>query len=1310
MSDAELQKMAEARLGVVLKGKYRLDRVLGIGGMATVYAATHRNKKKVAIKMLHPELSVRENIRTRFLREGYVANTVDHPGAVSVLDDDVAEDGSAFLVMELLTGQAVDEVAASEGGKAPLAMVVSIADALLDVLGNAHDKGIVHRDLKPANLFLTSEGRLEVLDFGIARLHDEQVGDATATAAGTMLGTPAFMAPEQALAESTRIDAQTDLWAVGATMFALLSGENVHDGTNASQLLVAAATKKARPVASVADVPAPIASVIDKALSFDKAERWKSAKEMREALRAAAGTIAPLPKREAAASSRGHTPSSDVGFDATVAAPSGATSGAITADAKETPKRAEASQTPSPVSRDATKASEGIIPRKKRNWRPIFAVAAASVVIAGAALGYRAWTAPRVHLCLAVQEMRDGPRCAFEVGADVLAKRRAPLNRVTTRGGKAVLVEHVTFAGYVDGEDFARAEIERDDNGALTSVKKYDRYGAIVQWQKWSDNGARCDYVDIDGKTPRRTEGRITTTKYEWDDQGRVKKKRHYGPTGHPRADEEGAYGEAYEWTDVPSVWSTMTYLGSDGNPAATTTGIASYHRKNDGTPWSEYSVFDIHGKPAMRKGSHIEKRSHDALEETGQSFFGLEGEPIKNTDQAFHELRISWDAGKRAADWIIYDEHGKPQPVKDLWIWGLRRNYDDHGRVVLEEMLDGQGNLAINMNGWSALRTTYDDKDHPSVYEQLGPSRALIQTIYGYAKRELKHDAHNNRIEVRYFDDAGKPTLWKEGAAIERATFDDRDLRLSRASFDGGDKPIATMHGFASERTKYDQKRNRIELAFFDAEDKPTLSDDGFAIKRWTYDDNDDLVAESYFDATGAPTPFQSQYATRKLVNDERGLVIEESFADVHGDPTLVKAGYATVKRTRDRNGDVTEESYFGKHGEPVMREGGYAKKKTTYDDMRRPVEVALFDAAGNAVKGSAGWATEKTTYDKRGLVVRVDHFDTTKAPSLCRDGRASIVRINDARGNMTEETSLDVAGKPVATPDGYATKKNQYDERDMVSEEAFFAADGSPATGRAGWSVRRVRYDDFGKITEESFYDGKHEPFAPKGLTYASMRQHYDTRHLLIETSWFDGRGAAAPGADGAAVIRYTRDAYGRATETSYFDGTNTPTASKDGRIVVKTTFDTVGHPTDEKFFDAQNAPHAAADGCAARHTKYDALGRKLEESCLDGDGKPTLGVAGWAMRRVLHDGHGNDVEVTTHAPDGALHADKDGIARKKSRFDDRNLLVETTFFDVKGMPTHDARGAWTIKYAYDDAGTRTSETMLDKDGKPLPPPGPR
>src|SRR5450755_3669237 len=110
--DSEILTRAEARLGTVLLGKYRLDRVLGVGGMAVVYKATHRNQAEFAIKMLHPELSFNEDIRTRFLREGYAANSVKHPGSVRVVDDDVAEDGAAFLVMELLDGMPCDALAA----------------------------------------------------------------------------------------------------------------------------------------------------------------------------------------------------------------------------------------------------------------------------------------------------------------------------------------------------------------------------------------------------------------------------------------------------------------------------------------------------------------------------------------------------------------------------------------------------------------------------------------------------------------------------------------------------------------------------------------------------------------------------------------------------------------------------------------------------------------------------------------------------------------------------------------------------------------------------------------------------------------------------------------------------------------------------------------------------------------------------------------------------------------------------------------------------------------------------------------------
>jgi serine/threonine-protein kinase len=295
--DEELAARAQARLGTVLLGKYHLDRVLGIGGMATVYAATHRNGSEFAVKVLHPDLSLRSEIRARFLREGLAASAVKHPGAVQVLDDDVAEDGSAFLVMELLRGESVESLWERRRQVLPLKLVVAIAIPLLEVLDVAHARGIFHRDIKPANVFLTHAGHVKVLDFGIARIRD--MAASQATQAGVMIGTPAFMAPEQAMARTGEIDAGTDLWAVGASMFTLASGRLVHEAENAQQLVIRAATVPAPSFASVfADAPLLVADIIDRALAFEKSDRWPSAAAMVAALRTAAASafgITPTP-------------------------------------------------------------------------------------------------------------------------------------------------------------------------------------------------------------------------------------------------------------------------------------------------------------------------------------------------------------------------------------------------------------------------------------------------------------------------------------------------------------------------------------------------------------------------------------------------------------------------------------------------------------------------------------------------------------------------------------------------------------------------------------------------------------------------------------------------------------------------------------------------------------------------------------------------------------------------------------------------------------------------------------------------------
>ncbi len=280
---------ARARLGMVLQEKWTLDSLLGVGGMAAVYAATHRNGKRVAVKMLHTDLGHQEDIERRFLQEGYAANTIQHEGAVSVLDDDVAPDGSPFIVMELLEGETLDRWL-ERSGPLPARDVLAAADQLLDVLAAAHAKTVVHRDIKPENLFLTKNGTLKVLDFGIARVFEARAA-ATSTRMGTVMGTPAFMAPEQARARWDEVDGRTDLWAVGATMFTLLSGRHVHVAESGNEQLILSATVAAVSIATVVDVPPEVAEVVDRALAFDREKRWPTATAMQQAVRAASNLV-----------------------------------------------------------------------------------------------------------------------------------------------------------------------------------------------------------------------------------------------------------------------------------------------------------------------------------------------------------------------------------------------------------------------------------------------------------------------------------------------------------------------------------------------------------------------------------------------------------------------------------------------------------------------------------------------------------------------------------------------------------------------------------------------------------------------------------------------------------------------------------------------------------------------------------------------------------------------------------------------------------------------------------------------------------
>ncbi|MCL2823734.1 MAG: serine/threonine protein kinase [Polyangiaceae bacterium] len=283
------QEHATSRLGKVINGAWRLESLVAIGGTSWVYAAESPWGGKVVVKVLHSALALEDSVVARFIREAKIVNQIRHDGVVPIDDDGIMENGVPFLVMALLEGETLEERLARKGGKLPLPEVLWIGDQVLDILTDTHKAGIIHRDIKPGNIFLTSDGKVKLLDFGVALM--KEAAWMRLTQNGTLLGSVDYMPPEQARGETDKVGVRADLWAVGATMFRLLSGRSVHcshsgrgEGRVMERLRASMTESAPRLRDVVPDVPESIGLTVDYALAFDAPHRWPTAIAMRKGL------------------------------------------------------------------------------------------------------------------------------------------------------------------------------------------------------------------------------------------------------------------------------------------------------------------------------------------------------------------------------------------------------------------------------------------------------------------------------------------------------------------------------------------------------------------------------------------------------------------------------------------------------------------------------------------------------------------------------------------------------------------------------------------------------------------------------------------------------------------------------------------------------------------------------------------------------------------------------------------------------------------------------------------------------------------
>ncbi len=285
------------REGDRIDNKYRVEHVLGAGGMGVVVAALHEALgNKVAIKLLLPDTLSSDEMLERFQREGRAAAKLRSDHVAHVFDVGVLDDGAPYMVMEYLEGRDLSDVVRSHG-PLPLGVAARVVVQACEAIGEAHRASIIHRDIKPSNLFLTSTvggtPRIKVLDFGVSKLKERDPSDQVATTQTTaVMGSPLYMSPEQ-MRSSKDVDRRSDIWSLGVVLYELLSGTTPWSG--GSILEVAAAVLNAEPPdlsTRTQNVPTKAADIIKRCLSKDPDGRFGSVEEL-------AGALKPFSERDA---------------------------------------------------------------------------------------------------------------------------------------------------------------------------------------------------------------------------------------------------------------------------------------------------------------------------------------------------------------------------------------------------------------------------------------------------------------------------------------------------------------------------------------------------------------------------------------------------------------------------------------------------------------------------------------------------------------------------------------------------------------------------------------------------------------------------------------------------------------------------------------------------------------------------------------------------------------------------------------------------------------------------------------------------
>jgi tRNA A-37 threonylcarbamoyl transferase component Bud32 len=1046
-----------------LIGEYELLEEIARGGAGVIYRARQaRVGRVVALKVIRAAgLATPADVQ-RFGREARAAAALDHPNIVPVYD--VGEhDGRPFFTMRLVEGPSLarhlEEVrtAAAAGGpgfwRGEQRRAARLVAAVARAVHHAHQRGLLHRDLKPGNVLLDEQGEPHVTDFGCAkRLPGGPTADTGLTLSGALVGTPEYMAPEQAAGKAASTAA--DVYGLGAVLFEWLTGRPPFRAETPLETLRRVRDGEVpRPRALNPALDPDLEAVCLKCLEKDPRRRYGSAAELADDLeRWLDGRLV---------RARRHGP------------------------------------------------GKRFLRWCRRHPRSVaLACTGAVVLLAALGLGLAYWDRHRLkETCYEACVLRGGvPEGVGPLDA-AEARRHRGVFRFFHRGGRVEKVEaaggpllglHHFLGGLLDRvprpahggllEGLARGPAVRcleyayKPDGSPARVTARNAAGAVV----WVFHFTAADaghYADAAGSPCTRPGSGVAALAFTWSPEGFPAAVRYRTRAGRPRPDRDGSFGCLLEF-DGRGLPVRDTNLGADGKPAAHKDGMTTVTRAyDDRGRLVEIAYLGADGRPVLGSDGYarVTFRHDDGANRVEMVYHGPDGRPARTWD-GWAGLALSYDDRGRLAEMAPLDTAGRPAPARD----GFSRvalRYDEDGKTVEVVCLGGGGRPVLCKDGFARLRVIRDEPGNPAETSWFDAAGRPVWYKRGYARVSRVYDLRGNVLEEVYVDQAGRPAWHKDGYAKVARGYDEDDRVIKEVYLGPDGRPAWHKYGYCQLTRTYDGRGCIIEVSYLD--DKGHLVADKSGVARMTkrHDARGRPVELTHHGPDGQPVVDREGCARAALAYDDLNRPVRVVCLGLDGKPVANREGYAEVRLSYDGAGNRAGEAYFDAAGRPARHRDGYSRVRVRHDARGNAIEERFLGPDGKSVRHRMGYARVVTEYDERDQAVRESYFDEAGRPTRDAEGVAGFRRRYDDRGQAVERIRLGPDGRPVRDKDGVARTLLGYDARGNLNRLAFAGPDGRPVRHpRYRYAKLRLVYDERNREADMAYFDAAGKELRPK------------------------------------------------------------------------------------------------------------------------------------------------------------------------------------------------------------------------------------